>query len=242
MADSLRDRVVVVIGASSGIGRQTAVLFAREGAHVMASARREERLRDLAMEMATSGCAIATHVADSTHAADMDRLMETTREKLGEIDAVVYATGDNTPDRHLTRLTPEIWDAMVSVNLNGAFYATHAVLPAMRARRAGHLIYIASVSALVADPSGAAYQAAKRGLLGLAHAVRFEEKENGIRTSVVCPGLVETEILVKRPVKPTPELLAKALQPIDVAEAVLAVAKMPPRATVTELHLWPTLL
>ena len=99
---------------------------------------------------------------------------------------------------------------MVSVNLNGAYYATHAVLPAMRERRSGHLIYIASVSALWPDPSGAAYQAAKRGLLGLAHAVRFEEKENGIRTSVVCPGLVETEILVKRPVKPTPELLAKA--------------------------------
>jgi NADP-dependent 3-hydroxy acid dehydrogenase YdfG len=242
MADSLRDRVVVVIGASSGIGRQTAVLFAREGAKVMASARREARLRDLAMEMASAGCAIATHAADSTRVADMDELMRATREQLGEIDALVYATGDNTPDRQLTRLTPEIWDAMVSVNLNGAYYATHAVLPAMRDRRAGHLIYIASVSALAADPSGAAYQAAKRGLLGLAHAVRYEEKENGIRTSVVCPGLVETEILVKRPVKPTRELLDKALQPIDVAEAVLAVAKMPPRATVTELHLYPTAL
>lgn len=242
MADSLQNRVVVVIGASSGIGRQTAILFAREGAKVMASARREERLRELSMEMATAGCPIAIQPADSTHAADMDALMRVTREKLGEIDALVYATGDNTPDRQLTRLTPEIWDAMVSVNLNGAYYATHAVLPSMRERRAGHLIYIASVSALAADPSGAAYQAAKRGLLGLAHAVRFEEKENGIRTSVVCPGLVETEILVKRPVKPTPELLAKALQPIDVAEAVLSVAKMPRRATVTELHLWPTLL
>lgn len=242
MADSLRDRVVVVIGASSGIGRQTAVLLAREGAKVMASARREARLRDLAMEMASAGCAIATHAADSTRVADMDGLMQATRERLGEIDALVYATGDNTPDRQLTRLTPAVWDAMVSVNLNGAYYATHAVLPAMRERRAGHLIYIASVSALWADPSGAAYQAAKRGLLGLAHAVRFEEKENGIRTSVVCPGLVATEILVKRPVQPTPELLAKALQPIDVAEAVLAVAKMPARATVTELHLWPTAL
>ncbi len=242
MADSLRDRVVVVIGASSGIGRQTAILFAREGARVMASARREERLRDLAMEQAAAGCAIAIHPADSTRASDMEELMRATRERLGEIDAVVYATGDNTPDRHLTRLTPEIWDAMVSVNLNGAYYATHAVLPAMRERRAGHLIYIASVSALWADPSGAAYQAAKRGLLGLAHAVRFEEKEHGIRTSVICPGLTETDILVKRPMMPGRELLDKALQPIDVAEAVLAVAKMPSRATVTELHLWPTLL
>jgi len=172
----------------------------------------------------------------------MDDLARNTGEKLGEIDALVYVTGDNTPDRSLKRLTPAIWDAMVSVNLNGAYYATHAVLPAMRQRGSGHLIYVASVSALVPDPSGAAYQAAKRGMLGLAHAIRFEEKENGIRTTVVCPGLVETEILAKRPVKPAPELLAKALQPIDVAEAIVAAAKMPQRATITELHLWPTLL
>lgn len=242
MADSLRDRVVVVIGASSGIGREIAVLFAREGAKVMASARREARLRDLAMEMASAGCAIATYAADSTKVAEMEALMAAAREKLGEIDALVYATGDNTPDRYLQRLTPPVWDAMMNVNLNGAYYATQAVLPSMRERRSGHLIYIASVSALWPDPSGAAYQAAKRGLLGLAHAVRYEEKENGIRSSVVCPGLTETEILVKRPVQPTRETLDKALRPIDVAEAVVAVAKMPARATVTELHLWPTLL
>jgi serine 3-dehydrogenase len=242
MAESLKDRVVIVIGASSGIGRQTAILFAREGARVMASARREDRLQDLAMELAAAGCPIQIHPADVTNVAAMDQLARVTRERLGEIDALVFVTGDNTPDRSLKRLTPAIWDAMVAVNLNGAYYATQAVLPAMRERRAGHLIYVASVSALMADPSGAAYQAAKRGVLGLAHAIRFEEKENGIRTTVICPGLVETEILVKRPIKPTPELLANALQPIDVAEAILGAAKMPPRATVTELHLWPTLL
>jgi serine 3-dehydrogenase len=242
MADSLQDRVVIVVGASSGIGRETAILFAREGARVMASARREDRLRELAMELATAGCPIQIHPADATKVSDMDELARVTRERLGDIDALVYVTGDNTPDRSLKRLTPAIWDAMVSVNLNGAYYATQAVLPAMRERGSGHLIYVASVSALVADPSGAAYQAAKRGVLGLAHAIRFEEKENGIRTSVICPGLVETEILAKRPVKPASETLAKALQPIDVAEAILGVAKMPPRATVMELHLWPTLL
>jgi NADP-dependent 3-hydroxy acid dehydrogenase YdfG len=194
------------------------------------------------MELAAAGCPIQIHPADVTKVSDMDQLARVTRERLGDVDALVFVTGDNTPDRSLQRLTPAIWDAMVSVNLNGAYYATQAVLPAMRERGSGHLIYVASVSALVPDPSGAAYQAAKRGVLGLAHAVRFEEKENGIRTTVVCPGLVETDILVKRPVKPTPELLAKALQPVDVAEAILGAAKMPQRATVTELHLWPTLL
>jgi serine 3-dehydrogenase len=242
MAESLTNRVVVVIGASSGIGRETAILFAREGARVMASARREDRLRNLKEQLASDGLPIEIHSGDVTKVSDMDELARVTRDLLGEIDALVYVTGDNTPDRSLKRLTPAIWDAMVSVNLNGAYYATHAVLPAMRERGSGHLIYVSSVSALAADPSGAAYQAAKRGVLGLAHAVRFEEKENGIRTTVICPGLVETEILAKRPVRPAAELLAKALQPIDVAEAILAAAKMPQRATVMELHLWTTLL
>ncbi|HEY4361459.1 MAG TPA: SDR family NAD(P)-dependent oxidoreductase [Bryobacteraceae bacterium] len=237
MADSLKDKVVVVIGASSGIGRVTATLFAKEGARVMASARREDRLRSLQAE---TGVEVFT--GDATKPDDMARLVRATRMLLGEIDILVYITGDNTPDRQLKRLTPSIWDAMVSVNLNGAFYATHAVLHSMRERGAGLLIYVASVSALAADISGASYQAAKRGVLGLAHAVRFEEKANGIRTSVVCPGLVETEILEKRPVKVPAETLAKALQPIDVAEAIIGVAKMPARATVTELHLYPTSL
>jgi NADP-dependent 3-hydroxy acid dehydrogenase YdfG len=112
----------------------------------------------------------------------------------------------------------------------------------MRESRSGHLIYISSISGLTPDVSGAAYQAAKRGILGLAHAIRVEEKENGIRTCVICPGLVDTEILEKRPVKPTPEMLAKALQPEDVAEAVLSVAKLPARAVVPEMQLLPTYL
>jgi NADP-dependent 3-hydroxy acid dehydrogenase YdfG len=142
----------------------------------------------------------------------------------------------------MKRLNEEIWDMILSVNLNGAYYITQAVLPQMRLRRAGHLIYIASISGLAPDVSGAAYQAAKRGMLGLAHAIRVEEKENGIRTCVICPGLVDTEILDKRPVKPSPEMLAKALRPEDVAEAVLAVAKLPARAVVPEMQLMPTYL
>jgi serine 3-dehydrogenase (NADP+) len=129
---------------------------------------------------------------------------------------------------------------MLAVNLSGAYYATRAVLPRMRERRQGHLIYVSSISGHTPDVSGAAYQAAKRGLIGLAHAVRVEEKENRIRTCVVCPGLVNTELIEKRPVKTPPETVAKALQPEDVAEAILSVAKLPPRACVPEMSVVPT--
>ena len=133
-------------------------------------------------------------MADASSVEDMEGLVKHTRERLGEIDILVYNSGTNVKDRALTRLTPATWDKMISVNMNGAFYATQAALPGMRQRGSGHLIYVASISGMVPDVSGASYQASKRGLLGMAHAVRVEEKENGIRTCVVCPGLVDTEI------------------------------------------------
>ena len=240
MSVTIRDQVAVVVGASSGIGRETAVLLAREGARVMASARREHRLKELKDSLAAEGHPVDIFPADASQAAAMVELTNETRKRLGEIDIVVYATGINTPDRALTRLTTPIWDEMININLNGAFYITEAVLPAMRQRRSGHLIYVSSISGQAPDVSGAAYQASKRGMLGLAHAVRMEERENGIRTCVVCPGLVDSELLRYRPAKPTPELLAKALQPADVAEVILAVAKLPPHACVPELAVVPT--
>jgi len=242
MPVSLRNQVVLVVGASSGIGRETAAMFARDGAFVMASARREDRLQALQDELAKEGLTIAISSADASKVEEMAQLAESTLGAFGHIDILVYATGTNTPDRALKRLNEDIWDMILSVNLNGAYYITQAVLPQMRERRGGHLIYISSISGLVPDVSGAAYQAAKRGMLGLAHAIRIEEKENGIRTCVICPGLVNTEILEKRPVKPSPEMLAKALRPEDVAEAVLAVAKLSARAVVPEMQLMPTYL
>jgi len=238
MPVSLKGQVVLVVGASSGIGRETAILFAREGARVVASARRGDRLRRLQEELTKEGHHIDISPADTSNAGEMEQLAQ----RAGAIDILVYAAGTNTPDRAMKRLNSQIWDMMLSVNLNGAYYITRAVLPAMREAGAGHLIYISSISGLVPDVSGAAYQAAKRGLLGLAHAIRVEEKEHGIRTCVICPGLVDTEILEKRPVKPSAEILAKALRPEDVAEAVLSVAKLPARAVVPEMQLLPTYL
>jgi NADP-dependent 3-hydroxy acid dehydrogenase YdfG len=199
---------------------------------VTAVARREDRLLQLQSQLASEGRKIRIHAGDATKP---DALAG-----LGDVDMLVYATGTNIPDRSLTRLTPELWETMIRVNLSGAYYATQAVLPFMRARKAGLIFYVSSRSSIAADESGASYQAAKRGLAGIAGAVRVEEKDNGIRTCLVCPGLTDTEILEQRPVKPTPELLAKALQPADVAELVFAIAKLPPRAWVPEVQILPT--
>lgn len=242
MPVSLRDKVVLIVGASSGIGRAAAVLFAREGAHVMAAARRENRLIELRDELKTAGHAIEIHVGDAANAGDMDQLAQQTFAKFGKVDFLVYVSGTNVQNRAMSRLDVATWDRLVNVNLNGAYYVTQAVLPAMREARGGYLIYVSSISGLTPDVSGAAYQAAKRGLLGLAHAIRVEEKENGIRTCAICPGLVDTEILENRPVKPSAEVMRHALQAEDVAEAILAVAKLPERAVVPEMQILPTYL
>ncbi|MDE3197711.1 MAG: SDR family oxidoreductase [Acidobacteriota bacterium] len=242
MPVSLRDKVVLVLGASSGIGRAVAQLFAAEGARVMAAARRENRLAELQNEMAKAGHRIEVHACDASNAAEVESLANLTRDRLGKIDFLIYVTGTNVKNRALKNMDVPTWDRMISVNLNGAYYATQAVLPAMREAQSGYLIYVSSISGLIADVSGASYQAAKRGLIGLAHAIRVEEKENGIRTCAVCPGLVDTEILENRPVKPGADVMQHALQSEDIAEAILAIAKLPERAVVPEIQVLPTCL
>jgi NADP-dependent 3-hydroxy acid dehydrogenase YdfG len=242
MPVSLKNQNVLVVGASSGIGREIARLIAAGGARVVAAARRLGRLETLRDESAAGGNSIQILEADASRPEDMEQLGHRALAELGGLDILVYAAGTNTPDRALTRLNPQIWNSLLEVNLNGAYYITHAVLPHMRAAKAGHLIYISSISGLLPDVSGAAYQASKRGLVGFAHAIRVEEKGNGIRTSVVCPGLVDTELIDKRPVKPSPETMRKALKPVDVAELVLALARMPAHVVIPEVQILPTTL
>jgi len=237
MPASLKDQVVLVVGASSGIGRSTALLFAAEGAKVMAAARRGDRLETLKAEAASAGTPIETCVCDVTDVNQVESMAAATRAAFGRIQILVFVTGTNTTERALPRLKPAIWDDMIATNLNGAYYCAQAVLPEMREAKFGHMIFVSSTSALAADGSGAAYQSSKRALNGLSHAIRLEEKENGIRTTVVCPGMVDSELLDRRPVQPTPEQRAMALLPEHVAEAILSCAMMPPRAVIPELHI-----
>jgi NADP-dependent 3-hydroxy acid dehydrogenase YdfG len=232
---SLMGKTAIVAGASSGMGRATALALASDGMWVMAAARRAEKLAELDREEN-----IETLATDLTDRAQVERLVSETVARFGGIDLLVYAAGDNIQKRGIEELTPETWSMMLDVNLTGAFHCTQAVLPVMRAAGGGLIVYISSISAHEPDVSGAAYQAAKRGLAGLAHATRVEEKLNGIRTSVILPGLCRTELIKKRPVPTPAEVVAKALLPEDVAEAVLAVARLHPRAVVPELEIVPS--
>lgn len=241
MAEELSGQTVLIFGASSGIGRATAEMAARAGASVVAVARRADRLHSLADQMQAEGCPVQVRVADVTRLPEVERVVAEALSAFGRIDNVVYATGTNAPDRAMKAMPPDTWSHILDTNLTGAFYVAHAVLPAMRTAGAGHILFVASTAGAIADLSGAAYQASKRGVLGLAHAIRLEERSAGIRTCCILPGLTHTELVDKRPEKLPAQTLEKALQPQDVAESILHVMCLPARVTVPELMMIPSL-
>ena len=232
----LSGRTALITGASSGMGRATAALFAAEGADLVVTARRRAELERLRDEL---GGRVEVEPLDLTDRAAVAAAVERAVAALGRIDVVVHAAGTNIPRRALSVLDPADWDAMVATNLTASFNLTHALLPAMRGR-GGLIVYVSSGAALQADASGVAYQATKRGLVGLAHGTMLEEKASGIRTTVIFPGLTDTPLVLKRPVSTPPEVLAKALRPEDVAAACVFVATLPMRANVPELQLAPS--
>jgi NAD(P)-dependent dehydrogenase (short-subunit alcohol dehydrogenase family) len=230
---NLSGKSALVIGASSGIGLATANLFADADARVHAAARRRETIEE--------GVGSRPVTAYSLDISDRDavwRLVEEVGED-GGIDVLVVAAGMNFPERRLEQLTADRWDAMVAVNLSGAFYAIKAALPYLRASR-GLVVLISSVSGRWPDASGPAYQATKAGMVELGHAAGFEEHTNGVRFSSILPGIVDTPILDNRPEPPPKEVRDAALKPEDVARACLFLATLPPHAYVPELTMVPT--
>jgi NAD(P)-dependent dehydrogenase (short-subunit alcohol dehydrogenase family) len=228
----LSGKTALVIGASSGIGLHTANLFADAGAKVHAAARRKEAIEEGAAE------GVVAHALDISEREAVWRTVEEVGEADG-IDVLVVASGMNFAERRLWQLTADSWDAMISVNLSGAFYATRAALPFLRASR-GLVVLISSVSGSWPDMSGPAYQASKAGMTEFAHAAGFEEHQNGVRFSAVLPGIVDTPILDNRPEPPPKEVRDLSLKPEDVAQACLFLATLPERAYVPELTILPT--
>ncbi len=238
MTPSLANQSALVLGASSGMGRATALSLAEHGMHVVAAARRAERLQELAAHSPR----IVPSTGDVTVADDLRKWVELACAPTGRLDLVVYATGTNIPDRALLEVSPARWDEMLATNLTGAFLMTQAVVPIMRQQGGGLIVYVASAAVHRPDVSGVAYQASKHGLTGLAYATRVEERDHGIRTTVLMPGLCDTEILTKRPIPTPQDVLSHALDPADVATAVLFLAQLPPRALVPELPIVPARL
>ena len=236
----LAGQVVIVAGASSGMGRATALAVAQLGARVVLAARNADALAQLVATIDTTGGKALAVPTDTTDHVAAEHLIAATLGAYGRVDTLINSVGINIRNRALSELTAESWANMIEVNLTSAFNLTQAVLPTFRRQHGGLLIHITSAAAKKADRSGAAYQASKAGVTALAHATMEEERENGIRSTVIFPGLTDTPLVLQRPVPPTPEMLARALQPEDIAQACLFVRRLPERAYIPELLLYPT--
>lgn len=236
----LADKVAVVTGGGSGVGKAVARLFLSHGARVLIAGRDAEKLRRAADEL-NAGENLGYAAADVCDSKQCDALMRTAAETFGRIDVLVNNAGMNLKDRTLRELTPEAWDQMIRANLDGAFYCIRAVLPDMAARKDGVIVNVVSVAGKRANPlGGAAYVAAKFGMGALGLVLSNEEKDSGVRVSNIYPGEIDTPILQQRPSPVTDAQRAVILKPEDVAEAVLFVASLPPHVSVPELVIKPT--
>ncbi|MCS6977611.1 MAG: SDR family oxidoreductase [Gemmatales bacterium] len=236
----LENRTALITGGGSGIGKATAELFLREGAAVVITGRDEAKLRTACSEFSSLG-RISYRPCDLTHCEQVRDLITWATRELGRIDILVNNAGANIKRRAMRELTPESYRFLIEANLDSAFYCTHFVLPQMLERKDGVLIFVSSTAGKRAGPlGGGAYGAAKSGMAFLSHALGIEEKDNGIRCSVIYPGEVDTPILENRPQPVPPEHRARILKPEDVAEAIAFVASLPPRASVPELIIKPT--
>ena len=162
-------------------------------------------------------------------------------ERHGRIDILVNSAGINSPKRSFRDVAVESWDQIVAINLSGMFYCCHAVLPAMRSRKDGLVINVASWAGRYASAlTGPAYNATKSAVVALTESINIEECMHGIRASSVLPGEVATPILEKRPVPPSQEERARMLQAEDLGKTLLFIATLPPRACVNEILVSPT--
>lgn len=235
----LPGKTVLVTGGGSGIGRAIALAFAHQGARVAIAGRNADKLRQTA-EAFQGEPAIFQHVCDVADRTAVAAMFERLEQQFALPDVLVNNAGVNIQNRSMAEMQPDQWDRILAVNVTGAYNCVYYALPAMRARGSGLIVNISSIAGKRAlQMSGVAYCAAKFAMTALGTAVGLEERAHGIRVTNIYPGEVNTPILAQRPTPVPAEKLAQMLMPEDIADMVIALAKLPDRAHVRELVITP---
>ena len=238
--ENLKGKIAWVTGAGTGIGEGAALALAREGATVVLTGRRKHALESVAERIAEAGGKVSVQPADMTKSAAVQKVVAGIRGEFGRLDILVNNAGMNIPERSWRQLQPEGIEAVIAGNLTSAFFAAQAALPLMREQGGGLMIHTASWAGRFISPlSGSAYTAAKHGMVAMSHTLNIEEGQNGIRSSVICPGEVATPIMLNRPVPETPETLARMIQPADMGALVAFIARQPKHVVLNEVLISP---
>jgi NADP-dependent 3-hydroxy acid dehydrogenase YdfG len=193
MSNNIEGKVVVITGASSGLGEATARLLSAQGASVMLGARRVDRLQALADELTGSGGKALAVTTDVTDCDQVKRLVDGAVQAYGRIDVMINNAG-LMPQAPLERLKIDEWNRMIDVNIKGVLYGIAAALPYMQQQQAGHIINVSSVAGHKVGPGFAVYAATKHAVRALSEGLRQEVKPYNIRTTVISPGAVDTEL------------------------------------------------
>jgi NADP-dependent 3-hydroxy acid dehydrogenase YdfG len=191
MAQGIKDKVVVITGASSGLGEAAARRLAKDGAKLVLGARRLDRLQALAKELSLGPDAVVQ--TDVSKYDEVKRLVEHAVKAHGRLDVMINNAG-LMPQSLLQRLKIDEWDRMIDVNIKGVLYGIAAALPVMQAQKSGHIINVSSVAGHKVRPGGTIYSATKSAVRVISEGLRQEVKPYNIRTTIISPGAVESEL------------------------------------------------
>ncbi len=193
MNNNIEGKVVVITGASSGNGEATARYLSSRGATVVLGARRADRLQSLADELTRTGGKALAIQTDVTEVNQVKRLVDEAVKTFGRIDVMINNAG-LMPHSPLERLKIDDWDRTIDVNLKGVLYGIAATLPYMKQQKSGHFINVSSVAGYKVRPGSAVYAATKTAVLVISEGLRQEVKPYNIRTTVISPGALATEL------------------------------------------------
>lgn len=231
----LEGRIAIVTGAGTGIGQAIAAAFAAEGAHVVIAGRRKDKLDEAVAKITAAGGAASANTVDVTKEDSVAALFATTVERHGRVDILVNNAGASTSG-DTDKLTLAAWQKVIDTNLTGAFLCSRDAFRLMKARGAGRIINVGSVSAKVPRKGSAAYGASKFGLEGLTRAMAIEGRKFGIAVSIIQPGNTLPGLWSGREEQAKKEGL---MQASTVAGVVLAMAAMPPDVNLYESIILP---
>jgi NADP-dependent 3-hydroxy acid dehydrogenase YdfG len=241
----IKDKVVIITGASSGIGEATAKLLARLGAEVVLGARREDKLKQLVAEIEKDGGQAVYQPLDVTKQSENDAIVKLAKDRFGGVD-VVFLNAGLMPNSPLSALKTDDWHQMVDVNVKGVLNGVAAVLPTFSARKSGHVIATSSVAGLRAYPGGAVYGGTKWFVRDFMEVLRMESAMEGtnIRTAAIYPAAINTELLGTISHKELAEQMQNVydrygISPDRIASVVAFAIDQPEDTTINEFTVGP---
>jgi ribitol 2-dehydrogenase len=238
MENALSGKVVIITGASSGIGAATARLLAEHDCRLTLAARSEDKLRALADSVATETLVIPT---DVTVPRDILNMVDQTIQRFGRVDVMFANAGIYIPGQ-VEDGDPDAWANLLTVNIDGVFRCVHAVLPQMKAQQSGDILVTSSISGFIDIHWEPIYSASKHAIQGFVHTLRRQVAKDGIRVGAIAPGAVANELWGFSDPAQIEKLSVKDhsyLRSEDVAQAVVFMLSQPPHVTIRDLVMLP---